>query len=269
MDLKLQRKRALITGSSSGIGQAIARTLALEGVSVVIHGRDRKRAEHVSEEITTAGGKATVAVGDLSTESGSRQVAQASVAAFGGLDILVNNAGGADRAPITWEGENFDEWAESFQQNFFSAVRLASLLLPELRTNGWGRIIQITTGWASHPENVAVDYAAAKAAVSNTSASLTRALAGTGVTVNNISPGPIVTPALERTMRGIAAQRGWGDEWPEIERRAVAEIVPNSVGRMGHVEDIANAVAFLASPLADYIDGATLRVDGGRIPSTF
>jgi 3-oxoacyl-[acyl-carrier protein] reductase len=77
------------------------------------------------------------------------------------------------------------------------------------------------------------------------------------------------TLALERTMRGIAAQRGWGDDWPEIERRAVAEIVPNSVGRIGHVEDIANAVAFLASPLADYIDGATLRVDGGRIPSTF
>jgi 3-oxoacyl-[acyl-carrier protein] reductase len=70
-------------------------------------------------------------------------------------------------------------------------------------------------------------------------------------------------------MRGIAAQRGWGNDWPEIERRAVAEIVPNSVGRMGHVEDIANAVAFLASPLAGYIDGATLRVDGGRIPSTF
>jgi 3-oxoacyl-[acyl-carrier protein] reductase len=88
------------------------------------------------------------------------------------------------------------------------------------------------------------------------------------VTINTISPGPIRTPTLERTMRGIAQQARWGtDDWAEIERRIVKDVVPNSVGRIGRVEDIAHAVAFLASPLSDYIDGANLRVDGGYVTS--
>jgi 3-oxoacyl-[acyl-carrier protein] reductase len=109
-------------------------------------------------------------------------------------------------------------------------------------------------------------YSAAKAALVNSTVSLAREFANSGVTVNAVSPGPVRAPTLERTMRGIAQQAQWGtDEWAEIERRAVKEIVPNSVGRLGRVEDIANAVTFLASPLADYIHGANLRVDGGFV----
>jgi 3-oxoacyl-[acyl-carrier protein] reductase len=154
-----------------------------------------------------------------------------------------------------------------FEQNLFSAVRLVHHLTPALRA-GWGRIIKIATGWAMQPAAVRPHYAAAKAALVNMTVSLAREFSGSGVTINTVSPGPIRTPTLEPMLRGIAKQSGWAaDDWSEIERRFVKEIVPNSVGRIGRVEDIAHAVAFLASPLADYIDGANLRVDGGYVTS--
>jgi 3-oxoacyl-[acyl-carrier protein] reductase len=268
MDLKLVGKRALVTGSSSGIGKAIAAALAAEGALVVVHGRDRARVEATAFEIARSGGAAPIAVGDLATDDGAAAVARESLAALGGLDILVNNAGGADGVAQGWIDTTRADWAAVFEQNLFSAVRLVQHLTPALRAGGWGRIINIATGWAMQPAAVMPHYAAAKAALVNVTVSLAREFSGSGVTINTVSPGPIRTATLERTMRGIAKQAGWGtDDWAEIERRIVTEVVPNSVGRIGRVEDIAHAVAFLASPLCDYIDGANLRVDGGYVTS--
>lgn len=268
MNLELAGKRAVITGSSSGIGAQIARTLAREGAEVVIHGRNRNRTESVQKEIQDLGGKAHVVTGDLSLDADAIRIMTEAVRAMGGLDIVVNNAGGTDGVPASWDVATMDGWLRNFQQNFFSSVRVTRAALPILKSNGWGRIIQIATGWAMQPAPVAVDYAAAKAAIVNTTVSLAKGLAGTNVTVNTVSPGPILTPALERAARAVAADQGWGEEWAEIEAKFVQHVVPNPAGRVGRVEDIANTVAFLASPLAGYINGANVRVDSGYVSAS-
>src|SRR5262249_55234928 len=248
MDLQLTGKRALVTGSSSGIGQAIASMLAKEGAAVVIHGRNEDRARQTAariDEETRGKQRAFIALGDLATDEGASTVVQQTLRALGGLDILVNNAGGADGPPQGWNDATMADWSVMFQQNLFSAIRLARQLTPALRAGKWGRIINIATGWAVQPAAVMPHYAAAKAALLNTTVSLAREPSGTGITINPVSPGPIRTPALERTFRGIAKEAGWGTEdWAEIERRAVKELVPTSVGRIGRAEDIAHAVAF-------------------------
>src|SRR5262249_57616569 len=128
--------------------------------------------------------------------------------------------GGADGGPHGWTSATPADWTASFEQNYFSAVRLVQRLMPSLRASGWGRIINIATGWAIQPAAVMPHYAAAKAALVNSTVSLARQLSNTGVTVNTVSPGPIRTQTLERTMRGIAKQSHWGtDDSQEIQRR--------------------------------------------------
>jgi 3-oxoacyl-[acyl-carrier protein] reductase len=265
MELKLQDKRALVTGSSSGIGEAIAKTLAREGAIVVVHGRNVERTQRVADDIATAGGKAIVAIGDLATVEGTSAVVEQTQQALGSIDILVNNAGGTDTGLDDWKSATLEAWDVAFQQNFFSALRLIHALIPQMRTQGWGRVINIATAWAMQPAAAQPHYAAAKAALVNSTVSLARELTGTGVTVNTVSPGPVYTPTLERIARDIAHANGWGEDWSEIEQKVITQVVPLSVNRIGRADDIANAVAFLVSPLADFIDGANLRVDGGLV----
>ncbi|MBD2306722.1 SDR family oxidoreductase [Chroococcidiopsis sp. FACHB-1243] len=261
MDLQLRDKRALITGSSSGIGEGIAKVLAQEGAIVVIHGRKEEQANRVAQEINSDGGKAVVAIGDLSTDEGAHQTADKALQSLGGVDILVNCAGMfLNRG---WMDTPTDGWLQMYNANVVSMVRMIRLLVPQMKELGWGRIIQIASTEATQPFANMPDYAATKAAILNLTVSLSKELAQTGVTINSISPGIVRTSGLESFFRETAAIKGWGTDWAEIEKNVLKEVWYNQVGRLARVEDIANLVAYVASPLADFINSANLRVDGG------
>jgi len=263
MDLRLTGKRALVTGSSSGIGEGIAKNLAREGAAIVVQGRNEKAARRVQHEIDAEGGKAVVAIGDLSTDDGAKRVADTALTELGAIDILVNNAGAYEVRG--WDDTTPKQWLDVFNQNVVSMVRMIRLLVPQMRQLGWGRIIQISNVVGVQPMAALPDYNVTKAAAINMTVSLSKELANTGITVNTVTPGPIMTAGWIEWARGVAKARDWGDDMAEIEARVVKEVLPNAVGRVGRIDDIATLVAFVASSLAGFINGANLRVDGGVV----
>jgi 3-oxoacyl-[acyl-carrier protein] reductase len=266
MDLKLKGKRAVVTGSSSGIGEGIVKTLANEGTTVIVHGRNKKQATKIANEIIAEGGKAYVTIADLTKDDSVEQVANEVLQQIGGIDILINNA--ASYVNRGWTEATANHWGELYNANVLSAVRMIRIFVPHMKNQGWGRIIQMASGEATQPFAFMPDYAATKAALVNLTVSLSKELANTGITVNTISPGIIVTPGVEHFYREMATTRGWTTEnWNEIEKHVIREVLYNPLGRLGRVEEVANFVAYVASPLADYINGANLRIDGGSTAS--
>jgi 3-oxoacyl-[acyl-carrier protein] reductase len=264
MDLQLIGKRALVSGSSSGIGAAIALELAAEGVAVVVHGRNRERAAAIADRVQTKGVGAAVALGDLTDDAQATAVGAAALAAFGGIDILVNCAGGVVRSDNPeWEDVSPAEWLASFNLNVVAIIRLAQRLAPGMIQRGWGRIINISSIAGSTFSGRLLDYGAAKAAVDHLTSNLSKTLAPRGVTVNAVIPGTVLTPQAERWISTLRQQRGWPNDLAENERVYTTEFSPQPVLRLGRPAEIAAAVTFLASPRSDYTTGATLRVDGG------
>ncbi|MEU5236502.1 SDR family NAD(P)-dependent oxidoreductase [Streptomyces lydicus] len=274
MDLRLAGHGALVTGSSSGIGTTIAETLADEGCDVLVHGRDAGAAAAVAERVAARGVRAEVVLGDLTEPGVAEQVAL--TARDFGAHILVNNAG--PFAEHDWDSAQPSDWRAAFEGNVLPTVRVSQTLLPSLRAYGWGRVITIGSRAVRTPLPNMVAYSAAKAAVVNMTTSLARHLAGTGVTANCVSPGVIVSPSMFRILQGQTDESDQADEANggagaagredasadgRDEADIVAEYAPNPTGRLGRPEDIASAVAYLASPRADYVNGIELRVDGG------
>lgn len=268
MDMLLKGKRALVTGSSSGIGAQCARVLAGEGVSVVINGRNRGPAEAVAEEIRVAGGNAAVAMGDVTTEEGARSVAEGAKSALDSIDILVNNVGNpTHEAHVSWFDAPLDEWVADYHRNTLAAVRLIHALVPAMKERGWGRVIQISSRNAISPHALFPTYGAAKSAMNNLTLSLSKDLAGTGVTSNGIMPGLIYTPTLDGWFKTMAKRHAGIDD-PEVGKAFVLKnIIHQTVDRLGQPMDIAAAVCFIASPLSDFMTGTTFRVDGGSTPT--
>lgn len=259
MDLQLYGRRAVVTGSTSGIGEAIARGLAHEGCAVLVHGRDEGRAAEVARELGAAGTEAGYVTGDLTDPGQASRVTTR--AREWQPDIAVTNAGPLEEHD--WDTVAPEDWLAAINGNLVSAARVTQAVVPGMRARGWGRIVNIGSRAAVTPQPQLVDYSAAKAAVLSATASLAAHLAGSGITVNAVSPGVIVTPRLQRMFEERATAEGRASAWSEIEQRVTAEYAPNPSGRLGTGEDVAAAVAYLASPLAGYVNGTNLRVDGG------
>ena len=269
MNLSLSGKTALVTGSSKGIGEAIVKKLALEQAVVIVHGRDKAHAAKVANEIIELGGQAYVVVGDLTRDEEVQQLLEAAQKLVGPIDILVNNAGGSGGVKQGWNDTQPATWAAAYDRNVLAALRVTTRLLPKMQEARWGRVINISSLAATMPPPSAPDYSACKAAINAMTASMAKAVAADGVTVNAISPGTIHSSTLDARFREVAEERGLCSKdapWEEIERTVLPLFAQVPVGRVGRLEDIASAVAFLASPLSGYITGVNLRVDGGLSP---
>jgi 3-oxoacyl-[acyl-carrier protein] reductase len=244
MDLDLKSRTALVSGASMGIGRAIAKALALEGVRVVAVARRKDLLEKLVQESRTAGGGSIVpVVQDLMQEDAATRLAAAAVAELGHIDILVNNAGGSRPLPVDAPDS---DWDEAMALNFTRYRHVTHALLPQMIERGWGRIINVTG--KSEPEGLNAAFSA-KAAVHAWAKGLSREIGRHGITVNCIPPGRIMSEQIRRN-------------YPEDYRtRFAEEEIP--VGYWGEPEDLAALAVFLASPVARYITGAVIPVDGG------
>jgi 3-oxoacyl-[acyl-carrier protein] reductase len=245
MDLQLKEKTALVTGASMGIGRAIAKGLAAEGVRLCIAARRRELLDQLAREITAAGGpQPAVVVVDIMTEGAPLQLAQEALGAFGKIDILINSAGGS-RPPITIDAPE-EEWAHSMTLNFIRVRQLTHALLPGMIKSKWGRIINISG--KSEPDRL-LAATSAKAAVHAWAKGLSREVGKSGITVNCIPPGRIMSEQIRRKYS------------EEFRAEQSAREIP--VGRYGEPEELACLAVFLASPVACYITGTVMPVDGG------
>ena len=265
MDLKIRGKRAFVSGSSSGIGKAIALELAKEGCDVVVHGRDKTRSEETAHDVAALGVRSVVVIGDLATERGCDDVAKQTLAAFGAIDIVVNNAGMALlKHDPRWSEIPLKTWIDSFEVNFMSTLRMSRHFLPGIEKSGWGRFVNISTGGATVTPSL-TEYTSAKAALNKLTADMAKDVGRFGATANGIAPGVVLTPAVEEWLGLIAKERSWSGGMPEWEQRFISELAPQqAVKCFSRPEDIAAAAVFLASPRAAHISGVTLRVDSGH-----
>jgi 3-oxoacyl-[acyl-carrier protein] reductase len=245
MDLKLQGRTALVTGASQGIGRAIASGLAAEGVRVCVAARRTELLETLSREIVAAGGPQPAMVSiDIMQPDAPRQLAESARSALGGIDILINSAGGS-RPPIPIDAPE-EEWDSVMTLNFIRVRQLTHAVLPGMMARKWGRVVNISG--KSEPDAL-LSATPAKAAVHAWSKGLSREVGKHGITVNCIPPGRIMSEQIRRKYS------------EEYRARQSAEEIP--VGRYGEPEELAALAVFLASPLACYITGAVLPVDGG------
>ncbi|EEF59818.1 SDR family NAD(P)-dependent oxidoreductase [Pedosphaera parvula] len=262
MDLKLQNKRALVSGSTAGIGLAIAESLAREGASVIISGRSQARVDEAIKKLRANGikGEITGVAADLSTKPGvetlTRQVHS--------VDILVNNLG--MYAPKAFEHITDEEWLKIYEVNVLSGIRLSRFYLPKMLENNWGRIVFISSESGVNIPVEMIHYGMTKTAQLAIARGLAETTAGTGVTVNSVLPGPTRSEGVGQFVEDMAKHNK--TDVAAVEKEFFKSVRPSSLlKRFATSEEVAAMVTYVCSPVASATNGAALRVDGGVVRS--
>jgi NAD(P)-dependent dehydrogenase (short-subunit alcohol dehydrogenase family) len=258
MNLQLENKTALITGSSKGIGFAIAKALAREGAKVIVNGRSAASAEAAAKQI----GSGARGIGaDVSTAAGC----DALIAQAGHVDILVNNAGIFEPKPFAEIPDG--DWERFYQVNVMSGVRLTRAYFPEMLKRNWGRILFISSESGIQIPEEMIHYGLTKAAEIALVNGLARLTKGTAVTVNAVLPGPTASEGVKDFVGALAA--GAKQTAAEFEHEFFRSVRPTSLlQRFITVDEVASTVAYLCSPLASATNGAAVRADGGVLRGT-
>lgn len=260
MNIQLNTKRALVTASTGGIGFAIAKGLAEAGAEVVINGRSENSVKEAIARLTTAvpGATVTGVAADLSNASGVETLLQGA----GPIDVLVNNAG--IYGPQDFFETQDEVWDSYWQTNVMSGVRLSRALLPAMVAAKWGRVVFVSSESARNIPADMIHYGVSKTAQLALARGLAKRVAGSGVTVNSVLPGPTLSDGVATMMQGEVERTGKSLE--EVTQAFVAEHRPSSIiQRAATVEEVANMIVYVCSPQASATTGAALRVDGGVV----
>ena len=259
----IKNKSVIITGASEGIGKAIAENLAKSSANIMLVSRSEKKLIDLKEQLKRKFSiKVEYMIGDVKDPTLAKRIIKESKAKLGGYDILINNAGGPP--PGSFLDFDDDIWNEYFNQNLLSTIRLTRLVVPQMKKNKWGRIINITSSLAKEPTPNMVLSATMRAGVSAFAKSISTELASKGITVNTVCPGGVLTNRLTNLIKSSA--KGSKKTYKQFLKDSESQI---PIGRFASPEEFANSVSFLASDEGRYITGVTLMVDGGLTKSIF
>jgi 3-oxoacyl-[acyl-carrier protein] reductase len=264
MDLGLTGKVALVTGASVGIGYAISKRLAAEGCHLIICGRNADRLEQAYQSLVNSSGKILTLSADVQNTNDSETLVHQTLNEFGQIDILVNNSEGAKFSSVAVENLSDEDWKTVFEGKLMGYIRMTNLVLPTMKNQRWGRIINIIGTSGKEPSPSLIKSGVANAALINFTKSVATQVAKWNVLVNSVNPGIIDTPR-HREYLEIFAQK----EDRNID--AIAAGIDNTIpiGRRGLSSEVANLVAFLSSECASYITGVNIPVDGGLSTAAF
>lgn len=259
MDLQLKGKKALVTGSTAGIGLAIATALAREGASVIVNGRTQMRVDAAVASVRKQGGKDVIGVAaDVGAGDGCARLTHELPA----VDILINNMGIFE--PVPFADITDADWLRFFEANVLSGVRLSRAYLPGMLANNWGRIVFISSESGLQIPAEMIHYGMTKTAQLAIARGLAESVAGTGVTVNSVLPGPTRSEGVETFIKDMARTKG--TDTAGIEDEFFKSVRPSSlIKRFIEPEEVASMVAYVCSPLAAATTGTSLRVDGGVV----
>jgi len=262
MDLQLSGKTAFISGSTAGIGFAIAKRLLEEGATVIINGRNQRGVDKAIKELKQETGKTEVT--GLAADFSRADEVNRLIGELPGVDILVNNAGIFEPKPFSAIPD--EDWFRFFEVNVMSGVRLSRHVLPRMLAEDWGRILFISSESAVYIPTEMIHYGMTKTAQLAISRGLAQLTKGTGVTVNTIMPGPTKSRGVGDFLEGLA--KGGNTTADEVEKGFFRDGRPSSLlQRFASVDEIATTVAYFASPLSSATNGAAIRADGGIVNS--